>query len=60
MPFGVWYLFSSAIISACTFSRTDTGMLLKKFPKELASTDSRRLAGVSKYREFLFTFISIT
>ena len=60
MPFGVWYFFSSAMIPACTFSRTDTGVLPKKFPKELYSTYSRHLAGVSKYRKSLFSFISIT
>jgi hypothetical protein len=48
------------MISACTFSRTDTGVLSRKFPKELVSTYSRHFAGVSKYRGFLFSFIPIS
>jgi hypothetical protein len=59
MPFEVWYLFSSAMISTFIFSHTDTGMLLIKFPKELASTYSRHLAGVPKCLVSLFSFISI-
>ena len=60
MPFEVWHFVSSATISACTFSRTDTGTLPRKFPTELASTYSRHLTGVSKYHKSFFSFISIT
>src|SRR5208283_167157 len=35
-------------------------VLPNKFPKELDSTYSRHLTGVLKYRESLFSFISIT